>query len=327
MKEKELIRLIKASQLYYEQNMTQAEIAREMEISRPSVSNLLARARKEGLVTITVKPFESTTFGKAQVLRDYFDLKSCQVVAVGSTKKETEQNISNQVVDTLLSVLPRTRVLGLGWGYNMGQVVGALCQREIKEKLSATLCPMIGTATIPHKGYHPNELCTDVSQKLGIPAEFLISPAFPTTRQEYRLFINTENYANIYTLWKRMDTCMVTLGGYPCVPDHATASRFGRRLVSERAVGNMLSFFFDIHGNAIRGEDDCAIQIPLKQLGRIRNFIGVAPAGGSASAVIGCLNTHVVKHLVIDEGIAGEVVKYLYDTEKLGKFDEGGAIL
>ncbi|MEG2419763.1 MAG: MarR family transcriptional regulator, partial [Eubacterium sp.] len=68
MKEKELIRLIKASQLYYEQNMTQAEIAKEMEISRPSVSNLLARARKEGLVTITVKPFESTTFGKAQVL-------------------------------------------------------------------------------------------------------------------------------------------------------------------------------------------------------------------------------------------------------------------
>ena len=35
MKEKELIRLITAAQMYYEENMTQAEIAKSMGISRP----------------------------------------------------------------------------------------------------------------------------------------------------------------------------------------------------------------------------------------------------------------------------------------------------
>ena len=54
MKEKELIRLITAAQMYYEENMTQAEIAKSMGISRPSVSNLLNKARREGIVKIEI---------------------------------------------------------------------------------------------------------------------------------------------------------------------------------------------------------------------------------------------------------------------------------
>lgn len=54
MKEKELLRLIEISKLYYDQNKTQAEIARIMDISRPLVSNLLNKARKEGVVKIDI---------------------------------------------------------------------------------------------------------------------------------------------------------------------------------------------------------------------------------------------------------------------------------
>ena len=52
MKEKELIRLISAAQMYYEENMTQAEIAKSMGISRPSVSNLLNKAAKKVLLKL-----------------------------------------------------------------------------------------------------------------------------------------------------------------------------------------------------------------------------------------------------------------------------------
>ena len=65
MKEKELIRLITAAQMYYEENMTQAEIAKSMGISRPSVSNLLNKARRERIVKIEIKSFDSTSIGKA----------------------------------------------------------------------------------------------------------------------------------------------------------------------------------------------------------------------------------------------------------------------
>lgn len=49
MKEKELYRLIHVAQLYYEENKTQSEIARDLDISRPAVSYLLTKAEKPEL--------------------------------------------------------------------------------------------------------------------------------------------------------------------------------------------------------------------------------------------------------------------------------------
>lgn len=44
--------IVKIAQLYYEQDMTQAQIARELGIYRTTISRLLKRGREQGIVTI-----------------------------------------------------------------------------------------------------------------------------------------------------------------------------------------------------------------------------------------------------------------------------------
>lgn len=56
--EKKIERMVNVSRLYYEQNMTQNEIAKELGISRPLVSILLTEARACGIVTIRIKRVE-----------------------------------------------------------------------------------------------------------------------------------------------------------------------------------------------------------------------------------------------------------------------------
>ena len=311
MKEKELIRMITASQMYYEENMTQAQIAQAMKISRPSVSNLLNRARKEGIVKIEIQSFDDTSLGKGRELTGRFKLKSCTVVPVDGHREDLQDELYRTALDFLLTLLPKTRILGLGWGYNVSRIVDILDQRELSQRYTGKVCPLIGTATIPHRGYHPNELVTDFARKTGFEADFLITPAFPATKQERDLFSTTDNYNSVLALWKRTDTALVTLGSYPCVPDHATAYRFGRRLITERATANMLSYFFDVNGVRVTGEDDYALQIPLQCLKKVKNFIGIAPVGGSVASIIGCLNTGMVRHLIIDELMAEKVLKSL----------------
>ena len=56
----EILKLVEVSRLYYEQEMTQAEIAKQLKISRPVVSKLLSEARDRGIVQINIKsPLES----------------------------------------------------------------------------------------------------------------------------------------------------------------------------------------------------------------------------------------------------------------------------
>ncbi len=56
--EKKIERMVNVARLYYEQNMTQNEIAKELGISRPLVSILLTEARTCGIVTITINQGE-----------------------------------------------------------------------------------------------------------------------------------------------------------------------------------------------------------------------------------------------------------------------------
>ena len=56
--EKKIERMVNVARLYYEQNKTQNEIAKELGISRPLVSILLTEARACGVVSITINRVE-----------------------------------------------------------------------------------------------------------------------------------------------------------------------------------------------------------------------------------------------------------------------------
>ena len=48
--------LIKAARLYYEHDMTQAEIAEQLRLSRQKTQRILEQAREDGVVSITIHP-------------------------------------------------------------------------------------------------------------------------------------------------------------------------------------------------------------------------------------------------------------------------------
>ncbi|RLC91423.1 MAG: hypothetical protein DRI79_02805, partial [Chloroflexi bacterium] len=77
----ELQTMLRAARLYYEDGLTQQQVADELGVSRPKVSRLLTRARAEGIVRITiVDPF--ATFGEVeQHLVETFGLREAVVIA------------------------------------------------------------------------------------------------------------------------------------------------------------------------------------------------------------------------------------------------------
>jgi DNA-binding transcriptional regulator LsrR (DeoR family) len=246
--------------------------------------------------------------GLSQGLCRRFNLKSCHVVAA-------TEDLHQEAAGVLVDFLDKTKVLGLGWGYNINKMIGALPPTNSDAATHGIVCPLIGTATVPHRGYHPNELATELSHKTGFQAEYLISPAFPTTEQDQELFMNTNNYLEILERWRKTDTAIITLGSFPLVPDHGTALRFGKKLTEEKAVGSLLSYFFNLQGEQIEGDDDYAIQIPLRLLARIKHVIGIVPPESNTSAVISCLRTGYIRHLVIAEQTAKGIITFDVESD------------
>jgi dihydroxyacetone kinase-like protein len=66
--------------LYYEDGMTQGDIADAMGISRATVNSYLADARERGIVNISIEPARLASLTVAQELKRHFGLVDCLVV-------------------------------------------------------------------------------------------------------------------------------------------------------------------------------------------------------------------------------------------------------
>ena len=117
--------IVKIAQLYYEQDMTQAQIARELGIYRTTISRLLKRGREQGIVTIAINYDYNENLWLEQQLKQKFALKEVVVAASDALQEEDQLNLIGQhgaqLVDRLLEP---GDIVGFSWGRAVRALVG-----------------------------------------------------------------------------------------------------------------------------------------------------------------------------------------------------------
>ena len=84
---------------------------------------------------------------------------------------------------------------------------------------------------------------------------------------------------------------------------------YGSLLQEARTCGRLLVYYFNEEGKVIQSDQDFAIQIPLEQLRRCPNIIGVCSANTSVRALRGALNTGIFSHIVARRELARELLE------------------
>ena len=294
-------RLAYVARRYYLDEQKQSDIARELGISRPLVSRLLSDARRLGVVQITVRDPADRSAGLLERLRRSTSIRDGVLVEDGGDDDATNQALSQGAVELLHRL--GTRRLGVGWGYLIGQLVTWLEENPQPDSSISDICPLVGNANIPARNYQSNENVRLMAQQLGARPHFLYLPALPEGLEEKQLLCSTEVYRQICSQWAQLDTALVNIGDYPSSPDFASLVRYGGLLQRQHACGRMLVYYFNEAGTVIQSEQDFAIQIPIDQLKRCPNIIGVCSANTSAKALRGALRSGFFTHLVARAGL------------------------
>lgn len=294
---------------YYLENQRQSDIARELGVSRPMVSRMLAEARELGVVEITVHDAGTRTATLLERLRLSTSVRGGVLVEDGADEDATNQLLSQGAVELLRQL--ETRRLGVGWGYLIGQLVTWLEKHPQPDSPVTDICPLVGNANIPARNYQSNENVRLMAQQLGAAPHFLYLPALPEGLEEKQLLCSTEVYRQIHQQWEQLDTALVNIGNYPSSPDFASLVRYGSLLQQYHACGRMLVYYFNEQGTVIQSDQDFAIQIPLDTLRQCPRIIGVCSANTGAKALLGALRSGVFTHLVA----RSELVKSLLDPQ------------
>ena len=294
-------RLAYVARRYYLEDQKQSDISRELGISRPMVSRLLAEARELGVVEIIVHDWETEPQSLLNQLCQSSSLRGGVLVEDGADDSATNQLLSQGAVE-LLEQLGAHR-LGVGWGHLIGQLVTWLEKHPQPDSSVTNICPLVGNASIPARNYQSNENVRLMAQQLGASPHFLYLPALPDSIEEKQLLCSTEIYRQICQQWEKMDTALVNIGDYPSSPDFASLVRYGSLLQQQRACGRMLVYYFNEAGTVIQSDQDFAVQIPLDTLRHCPNIIGVCSANTSAKALRGALHTGFFTHIVARSAI------------------------
>lgn len=299
--DKELAGLVQAARLYYEDGLTQAQVAAKIGVSRPQVSKMLAHAREAGIVHIEIRPPVAGDAELLKLLQQRFGIKGGIVLP-----QAQREALLRETSEYLAGELRYEKNIGLGWGYTLGEIAGKMASAG-GLKGSGKIFPLIGRTAIPNRGYRVNELALLLAG--GTREAFhLEAEAFPGSREARDAMEDTPDYRQALSLWQDTTAALAEIRAYPGVPDEATALRFEDALERQQAVGSLLSYYFNVRGEFISGAGDFAVRVPLKTLGQLPKVVAIGLTAGS-KAVLGALRTGLVTHLVVTEDIARKILQ------------------
>ncbi len=136
----EIQQMIQAARFYYEDGLTQESIARELGISRPTISRLLQKAKDDGIVQISI----SDPFSTDEALADQI-VKNCGLQAAIIVPSLTGRNdlsvkrLGLAAAHYLEQTLKSDDILGVGWGRTLHAVSQSLAPTIKKELLAVPL--------------------------------------------------------------------------------------------------------------------------------------------------------------------------------------------
>lgn len=166
-----------AAWLYYVDELTQAEVATRLGVSRASVANYLQEARRSGRVSIRI---DSTTIARTELskaLAERFSLAAATVVP-SLPDRSAEQRIGAAGARVLADVLQPGDTIGVAWGRTILEAARAAEASRIPD---LTIVQVSGSSA-SSADFSP-ELCTTLlANQLGARCVNLHAPAVLSSR-------------------------------------------------------------------------------------------------------------------------------------------------
>jgi len=304
--------LAQVATLYYEDGLTQAEIARHVDVSRSTISRLLQEAREAGIVEITIHYPWKTDPELENRLEERFQLRKALVLAArGGVYKEVLRGLGVLAARYIDRALTQDSTLGISWGTAVHSTAQAL---RPKRRLPITVVQMIGAVGIGDPLIDGPDLARLMADIYGGEYRYLHAPLIVENGQVRQGLLQEPRIQETLGLARKVDIALVGIGSL--VPEVSSLLRAGyldREALTELralgAVGDICGRHYDAHGRVMDIElNRCMVGIELKDLQGIEQVMGVAGDEAKAEAILGALRGGHINVLVTDDGAAGKVL-------------------
>ncbi len=307
--------MVQTAKMYYLEGLTQEMIAKELGISRSSVSIILVEAKDFGIVEINVKEPKSNVVELAEEFIRIYSLRGCLVIPTAIDDIPLITKIAaSRGADYAEDILESRSTVGIAWGATCYEFMLSFSNRSIINDLNVV--PLIGGSYRVSSEYQLNEMVRMFAEKVQGTPSFIYAPAIAETVQDKELFMQSMSMKGIIGKWSAMDTAIVSAGAPPEYYDDRlvmdTKNMDLMEVDKNKIIGDICARRYNLAGEFIKDDFSLRIMgIDEDSLRRIKNVICIAAGRHKVLSIIGALRTGAIDYLVTDENTARSVLSLL----------------
>lgn len=302
--------LVQISLLFYEEGLTQTEIAKKLNISRPTVAARLQEAKDKGIVKISIQHEEADIIKQQNKIAEEYNLKT---VLIASSDNQSSEKTKSQV-GALCSWFMENHItninsLGIGWGTTIYEFVQAV---NYQSKPDLSIVPLIGGVGNTDVQYHSNHLAFILAQKYNCKVNYFYAPAIAESIQMKNSFEQSEIVKDTINKGKNVDMAILGVGN-PI--ESSTYNQLGyinkdeiQEIMINKVVGDIGADFFDENGKSVNTSvSERMIGLSLDDISKIKELVILASGKEKVNSIKALLNKDIIDHLIIDLDIANEL--------------------
>lgn len=303
--------ILKIATLYYNDGLTQAEIAKKVGISRPLISKILQEARNTGIVEIYIKDEDAYTVALEMELEKKYALSEVIVVPNkrSSTEAITKKNVGRAAASYLVTILPKTKKIGLSWGTTLAEFVDEMPYLQFPD---TQIVPLMGGVGYSNVLFHSNHLAFLLAQKLNSTSTYFYAPALADTQKLKESLLESQMISVALEEGKDVDAALVGIGDPIRSSTWRELGYFNntdiKELEEKGAIGDIAANFFDENGEPVNTTVSSRMMgIALNDLKNIPCVIALATGNDKAKSIRALLPQKIIDVLVIDQEIAEQL--------------------
>lgn len=295
---------------YFEENMTQGEIARRTGYSRSMISRLLTEARQEGIVEIRVKhPLRRNEDAERQLI-ELYPLAAVRVLARGTMDDTIMlRRLGSLAAYYLETVVQNGMSIGVSWGTALWEMTNAVHPGSYTDVQVVGLIGALGTANAEIDG---PEIARRLAGAYGGCYHILPAPLIVDNAATQQVLMSDPSIQTALELANSVDIALVGIGTSNL--PQSSIVRAGYMSAKEMVEIQNLGIVGDVCAIHLDGEgrvadiplNDRVVGIRADDLRKIPVRIGIAGGAAKATAVLAACRSGLINVLITDE-IAAQV--------------------
>lgn len=311
MEQDKLLKVIKAAKLYYLLDYNQSDIAKELGVSRPTVSRFLQLAKQEGIVEIKIMDPTEDVENLSNKLEQKFNLKKAIVTHIPQYEESIIKTyLGEKTSDYLYKIVKDGDIIGVTWGTTLHHIAVELKQKEVKD---VKVVQLKGGVSHSDTNTYANEILYLFGKAFNTTPHHLPLPAIVDHTVVKHAMEADRHIKKILEMGKEANIALYTIGP---IKSESLLFQLGYfteedlKVIYSKAVGDISSRFFDENGNICNENLNArTLGIELEELKNKEYSILVAGGAHKINGIHGALKGEYANVLVTDQYTA----KFLLD--------------